>query len=152
MQSQDSVADESWSGPTSVVIPSSLVVLAEKKYLGCRSLETVTFESGSSLERIEKSAFSKSGLKSIMIPSSVVYLGESSFYECKSLESVTFESGSRLEYIDRTAFSLSGLKSIVIPSSVSVWVNRVSMIADRLNLLHLKAALDLSILMKRHFL
>jgi hypothetical protein len=48
------------------------------------------FESGSRLQRIEQSAFSKSGLISILIPFSLVVLGELSFYQCNSLESVIF--------------------------------------------------------------
>jgi hypothetical protein len=118
MEDQDSVTDKSWSGPTSDVIPSSLVVLAAKRYLGCQSLETVFFESGSRLERIEESSFSRSGLKSIHIPSSVVCLDKESFAWCASLERVTFENGSRLERIGPMAFSRSGLQSIQIPSSV----------------------------------
>jgi hypothetical protein len=99
----------------SIVIPSSVVVLGKSRFSGCKLLESVTFESGSRLERIEEYAFTGSGLKSIVIPSSVVVLGYSSFRECKSLESVTFESGSRLERIKESAFSGCGLKSIEIP-------------------------------------
>jgi hypothetical protein len=73
------------------------------------SLESVTFESGSRLERIEESAFLESRLKSILIPSSVVVLGRESFYQCKSLESVTFESGSRLDQIEGSAFQGCGV-------------------------------------------
>jgi hypothetical protein len=80
----------------------------------------VTFESGSKLEGIEKSAFEYSRLKSIVIPSSVIVLRKSSFAWCKLLESVTFESGSRLKRIEKSTFSSSGLKSIEIPSSVIV--------------------------------
>jgi hypothetical protein len=119
------------SGLKSILIPSSVVVLGQESFyqsvvlgewsLGCcQSLESVRFESGSRLERIEEFAFSGSGLKSILIPSSVVVLGNSSFYECSSLESVTFESGSRLERIEECAFCESGLKSILIPSFVAI--------------------------------
>jgi hypothetical protein len=101
----------------SIVIPSSVIVLSKSSFAHCRSLESVTFESGSQLERIEKSAFSMSGLKSIVIPSSVIVLSESSFASCWFLESVTFESGSQLERIEKSAFSGSELKSIVIPPS-----------------------------------
>jgi hypothetical protein len=87
-------------------------------------LTAVTFESGSRLERIEKSAFLRSGLQSIVIPSSVIVFSESSFSWCKSLESGIFETGSRLERIENSAFEFSGLKSIVIPSSVIVLSER----------------------------
>jgi hypothetical protein len=104
----------------SIVIPSSVLVLEKGSFYECKSLESVTFETGSRLERIEESAFSRSGLKSITIPSSVIVSGKESFRECKSLKSVTFESGYRLERIEESAFSRSGLKSILIPSSVIV--------------------------------
>jgi hypothetical protein len=123
----------------SIVIPSCVIVLDKSCFYWCRSLESVTFESGSRLERIAERAFYRSGLKSILIPSSVVVLGKSrfcgcesivipssvvvlgqeSFRKCKSLESVTFESGSRLERIEECVCFGSGLKSIAIPCSVT---------------------------------
>jgi hypothetical protein len=115
------------------LIPSSVVVLGKESFNECKSLESVPFESGSRLERIEEYAFSWSGLKSILIPSSVVVFGKCTFYECKSLESLTFESGSRLERIEESAFSGCGLKSILIPSSVVVLGNGVSLGAIHLN-------------------
>jgi hypothetical protein len=104
----------------SIVIPSSVFVLGKESFCGCESLESVIFESGSRLERIEESALCESGLKSILIPSSVIVLGKWSFRGCRSLASVTFESGSRLERIEERALCESGLKSILIPSSVTV--------------------------------
>jgi uncharacterized membrane protein YqaE (UPF0057 family) len=83
-------------------------------------LSVVTFERGSRIEKIEKSAFSRTELKSIMIPSSVVVLGKGCFSWCNSLESVQFESDSRLERIEEFAFRWSELRSIVIPSSVVI--------------------------------
>jgi hypothetical protein len=93
--------------------------LGKESFSECRSLESVTFENCSRLERIGEYSFFHSGLRSIEIPSSVVVLGTLSFRECRSLESVTFENGARLERIDESAFRKSGLKSIVIPSSVA---------------------------------
>jgi cellobiose-specific phosphotransferase system component IIB len=104
---------------SSIVIPASVVVLGPRSFYACESLETVIFEDGSQLERIEEFAFSGSGLRSISIPQSVVVLGRSSFQECDSLESVVFQSDSRLERIEESAFSESGLKSIEIPAQVA---------------------------------
>jgi hypothetical protein len=92
------------SGLKSIDIPSSVVVLGKSSFHWCKSLESVTFESGSQLEWIDDCAFRESGLKSICIPSSIVFLGAGNFYECKSLESVTIESGSRLEWINESMF------------------------------------------------
>jgi hypothetical protein len=106
------------SGLKSIIIPSSVEVLGEFCFSNCHSLSSITFESDSHLQRIEKSAFSSSGLKSIVIPSSVEVLCESCFSRCESLSSITFESDSHLQRIEKSAFSWSGLKSIVIPHSV----------------------------------
>jgi hypothetical protein len=73
----------------SIEIPSSVVVLGKWSFYECKSLESVTFESGSRLERIEESAFSWSGLKSIEIPSSVILLGKESFSWWTSVKSVS---------------------------------------------------------------
>jgi hypothetical protein len=104
----------------SIVVPSSVVALGKQSFRDCESLESVTFESCSRLERIDESAFQGSGLKSIVIPCSVVVLGGSSFSGCRSLKSVIFESHSRLKQIGQSAFEWSRLKSIEIPSSVRV--------------------------------
>jgi hypothetical protein len=109
-----------FGGCSSIVIPSIVVVLWKSSFSCCMSLESVVFESGSRLERIEESAFQRSGLKSIVIPSSVVFLGNSSFCDCESVESVIFENGSRLERIEESTLQRSGLRAIVIPSSVVV--------------------------------
>jgi hypothetical protein len=87
-----------------IVIPGSVVDLGKLSFHDCKSLESVTFEDGSRLERIDDFAFSGSGLKSIVIPSSVVVLGRLSFFGCKSLESVTFSDDSRMERINQKAF------------------------------------------------
>jgi hypothetical protein len=63
----------------SIVIPSSVVVLGQGSFYECESLESVTFESGSRLERIEELAFSGSGLRSIEIPGSVSFIDGSAF-------------------------------------------------------------------------
>jgi hypothetical protein len=103
----------------SIVISSSVVVLSEWSFHYCKLLESVHFESGSRLERIEESAFRESGLTSIVIPSSVAVLGKESFHSCTSLKSVIFEDGSQLERIEELVFSWSGLKSIEIPPRVT---------------------------------
>jgi hypothetical protein len=72
-----------YTGPAGWAPPASVVVLGRESFRRCESLESVTFESGSRLERIEERVFCGSGLKSVLIPSSVVVLARDSFYECK---------------------------------------------------------------------
>jgi hypothetical protein len=45
------------SGLKSIEIPSSVVVFGKSSFCQCKSLESVTFESGSRLKRIGKSTF-----------------------------------------------------------------------------------------------
>jgi hypothetical protein len=116
------------TGLKSIVVPSSVVILAKSSFCECGSLGFVIFESGSQLERIEEPAFDRSGLRSIIIPSSAIVLAKSSFYCCKSLDYVLFEHGSRLERIEESAFDRSGLEWIVIPSSV-VLLGKTSFLA-----------------------
>jgi hypothetical protein len=66
----------------SVIIPSSIEILCKFCFSECKSLSSITFESGSHLQRIEESTFSLSGLTSIVIPSSVEILCNSCFAGC----------------------------------------------------------------------
>ena len=50
---------------------SSVEILCEGCFYGCKSLKSVTFEDGSCLKRIEKHAFSGSVIESIEIPKGV---------------------------------------------------------------------------------
>jgi hypothetical protein len=60
----------------------------------------VTFESGSLLSGLGKSAFlCCSSLSSMCIPSSVEVLREGCFYGCTALSNVTFESGSTFSFV-----------------------------------------------------
>jgi hypothetical protein len=79
-----------------IILPSSIEILGERCFAECRSLSSVTFESGSRLLRIGGGAFGGTGLVEIVIPASVEVLGVGCFSLCRSLSSVRFESGSRL--------------------------------------------------------
>jgi hypothetical protein len=83
-------------------------------------LTSLTFESESTLSRIDGWAFTQTGLVEIVIPASVEFLGEGCFAGCRSLTSLTFESGSRLSRIENWLFHETGLIEIVIPSSVEM--------------------------------
>jgi hypothetical protein len=111
-------------------------MLGKECFYGCKSLSTVTFESGSQLSSIAQSAFWKcSSLSSIFIPSSVESLGKDCFSGCKSLSTVTFESGSHLSSLSESAFrDCSSLSSICCPSSLQ------TILADYQALLKLSGA------------
>jgi hypothetical protein len=86
----------------------------------CKSLSTVTFESGSKLISIDQKAFEDcSSLRSISIPPSVQTLSYCAFLDCKALLTVTFEVGSALTSFGPHAFrGCRSLASIWIPSSL----------------------------------
>jgi hypothetical protein len=88
-----------------IVIPASVEEIGAKCFAECRSLISVTFESGSRLSRIAEEAFSETGLIEIVIPASVEEIRAKCFAECGSLSSMTFEGRSRLRKVDGTAFS-----------------------------------------------
>jgi hypothetical protein len=80
---------------------------------------SVTFETGSQLQLIEKSAFSLNGLQTIIIPAGVKILCGSCFSPCCSLTSVTFETGLNLQRVEGKPFAdCPRLHQIELPRSV----------------------------------
>jgi hypothetical protein len=69
----------------SMVIPRTVEIIGSYCFRGCKSLSSVSIESGSLLRRIESSAFSNSSLPSIVIPRTVEIISSSCFSYCKSL-------------------------------------------------------------------
>ena len=116
-----SYAFNQYSVLTSVIIPNSVTSIGDNAFAYCENLETVTFESNSSLESIGESAFSNCcSLTSITIPSSVTSIGDYVFNECGNLETITFETNSNLETIGNGAFQYcASMSSITIPGSVT---------------------------------
>jgi hypothetical protein len=90
------------------MLPASVEVLGEECFYECRSLSSITFESGSRLSGIEARAFCGTNLIEIVIPVSVEILGEECFPPCRSVISVTFESGSRLLGNERDVLCQAG--------------------------------------------
>jgi hypothetical protein len=105
-----------------LLINRDIQVLGESCFSGCNTLLHLTFDSESSLHRIECNAFlGCSSLKSICVPASIAILPRACFSGCISLSTVTFESGSALRQIEELVFSrCSSLDSICLPSSVEV--------------------------------
>jgi hypothetical protein len=109
-----------FGGEDIVCIPRTVEIIGSSCFSYCKSLSSVSIESGSLLRRIEQQAFSSSSLPSIVIPRTVEIIGSSCFYGCKSLSSVLIEPGSLLRRIESSAFSYSSLPSIVIPRTVEI--------------------------------
>lgn len=62
-----------------IILPSTLLAIPSRAFLKCELLESVLFESESSIERIGFSAFSGVEMDSIIIPLSVIEIGEYAF-------------------------------------------------------------------------
>ena len=104
-----------------VLIPATWSSVADGAFRACGDVRSVSFESGSQLMSIGRSAFSHSGLTSIELPTSLVSIGDFSFNNCGKLHSVSFESGSsqsQLTSIGRSAFSHSGLILNALPGII----------------------------------
>jgi hypothetical protein len=104
---------------SSICIPSSVQYIGAASFAGC-DLQTLSFESGSTLSRIGESAFRNTSLSAIGIPSSVEVIGESAFADCRCPSVITFESDSKLQVIEKAAFShcAYGRTAIRIPASL----------------------------------
>jgi hypothetical protein len=102
---------------TSISIPSSVTILCESCFSGCKSLRVVSFEADSQLIRIGTCAFNRClVLRSIVLPAKLEILGESGFFACRKLASVIFANDSKLVRIERRAFGhCFALKSLSLP-------------------------------------
>ncbi|MBE6534120.1 MAG: leucine-rich repeat domain-containing protein [Ruminococcaceae bacterium] len=131
-------------------IPKSVIYIGDDKtynktadsvFNGCDSLEKVTFEEGSKLEKIGNyvfsgctklssitlpdtltylgtSSFTSTAITAITIPNGVTNIGEKAFYGCASLKTVTL--GSNLNKISKEAFAgCEDLNNLIIPESVT---------------------------------
>jgi hypothetical protein len=76
---------------TSIHILSSVDVICEYCFSGCKSLPSATFDVDIKGSRFDGDRFYMTGLTSIHIPSSVEVICDSCFGGCKSLASVTFD-------------------------------------------------------------
>jgi hypothetical protein len=105
--------------PASVesISQTSLPVLLGDPFL---TLENLTFESGSKLQKICTAAFRlASNVRSVCLPASLQEIGSEAFMDCRSLSRVTFESGSELRRIEASAFyGCRALDALCFPSTV----------------------------------
>ena len=127
------------SGIVAVCIPSTVSAIGKSAFENCGNLETVTFESGSSLRQIEDQVFVKckklkninlpeglvdigiqsfcdTGFKEIKIPKTVQVIQKSAFESCIYLENINFAEGSVLKTVgDSALFKCSKLHNIELP-------------------------------------
>ncbi|MDR0524185.1 MAG: leucine-rich repeat protein [Candidatus Methanoplasma sp.] len=112
-----------------LAIPAGVKDIGAEAFFGCKSLESLSFESGNRLESIGDHAFYRctslgtGQVKGISIPSGVTSLGKFAFFECENIESLSFGSNSALagaigEHTFSSCSSMAG--DLEIPSGVKI--------------------------------
>ena len=101
---------------SSIEISNDNRIIGESAFMGMSNITSITFETGSQLETIEKEAFYSTKITEIIIPSSVKTIGEKAFGV--ELTSVEFKGYSQLETIGKEAFYSTKITEIIIPSNV----------------------------------
>jgi hypothetical protein len=128
------IADFCFAGSTltSICIPKSVEFIGKFCFNAgwgqhtdrSNRIETVTFEPGSQLKRIEESCFSNCPLREIRIPQSVKVLCKACFASARwghsKVGALIFEADSRLRVMEEACFRQCTLASITIPRSVEV--------------------------------
>ena len=108
-----------------VVQTKGTTAVGKWAFQGTKLLETVSFESfsslvgpsGSEVQYLPDEMFSGAeALKNVTIPSNIKTIGNSAFYNCKSLQ--TIEIPSSVVNLGSNAFAHSGLTSITLPTSI----------------------------------
>lgn len=101
-----------------IFIPNTLCSLNVGAFEQCTSLETVEFESGSNIKKIEKDAFCEcTSLKDINLPDSVERIDNRAFSNCSALAQIRLPDN--LKNIQQHAFAFCDkLLKINIPNSV----------------------------------
>ena len=89
---------------TKVILPASVEYISNYAFYGMRNLETVEFEAGSVLEKVDVGAFMDcTSLKNITLPSSTWIIGMKAFANCTSLQN--FQIPMRTATIGSMAFA-----------------------------------------------
>lgn len=104
---------------STVTIPYSVTKIREAAFRSNRSLQTVTFNTGSNCNELGAQAFSQcSSLTSITLPSGIVKIGDKAFEQCTKLESIVLPDQLKQIY-GGTFNQCSSLRNVTIPNNVT---------------------------------
>lgn len=93
-------------GLKKVNLPDSLTTIPQETFMGCKSLETVTF--GSKTLSIGGKAFAGcSKLNNVVIPETTMYIGASAFFECSALTSLAVKDPTKWYAVGKDLIGLS---------------------------------------------
>lgn len=107
----------------SVTFNSPVINLEAQAFLGCRSLETVNFNNGSTMGNIGKLAFDGcSSLSSIKLSENTVSIGEQAFMVCTGIKEITIPASVTSVGAEAFRFMTSEQK-IIIEGSTDGWMD-----------------------------
>lgn len=103
---------------TSVVIPSSMVLIPNDTFKDCTQLTSVTF--GAGVEEIRYRVFQNTGLTEVYIPATVNYFHGDVFKDCANLKKVEFGEGTvRVGATDKFTVYSEGFKQDITYNALS---------------------------------
>lgn len=76
-----------------IILPSTLRVIGERKFMYCNNLKYVVFGNNSVLREIKPLAFYGCGLKLFVAPQSLRKVGDMAFGDCSALTDVRLNKG-----------------------------------------------------------
>ena len=106
------------TGIEEICIPKGVIEISDRAFNKCSKLHTVTFEDGSQLRQMGKSAFSEcESLVGITIPKNVTTIKERTFEYCKKLKEI--ELPPDISKIERGAFdNCLSLQTLMLPDTL----------------------------------
>jgi hypothetical protein len=140
---------DSTAAVRSLCIPASVQEIGASCFRGSTCLTILTFEPGSQLQVLGRSAFEDSVIETVEIPPMVTVIPESCFAHCAILSKVTFLPGSELQQIGYFAFAHAGIQSIEIPRPVETFGESVFLYCVRLSKVVFEAGCRLQCLSDR---
>lgn len=104
------------------ILVKSVEVIERETFGNCVNMRTFSFESGSRIRCIKRSAFEFSGLFNFTVPSSVMELGDYIFFGCDELDTLVFENESRIWSLPGRIFPKSGVRVIWFHDGMEILV------------------------------
>ena len=98
-----------------VSIPASVSEIGFYAFYRCDELKNVEFSNKSQLKYIGKHAFFSTGLAEISIPKNVITIDDLAFANCVHLGKLTIDKNSKLKTVGKYAFTMTCIEHFYIP-------------------------------------
>ena len=122
---------------TSVTIPTTLLKIKRKAFIGCTKLATLTFTATSTLTTIGQQAFENcTALTSVTIPNSVTSILSEAFAYCSGITSFTFPTNTAFTWIwPGVLRNCTAIASITLPTTITSLLDKAFFECSSLKLL-----------------